>query len=228
VSLDALDRHTLPTAIANRLQSLIIEGQLGPGARLNERALCEHLKVSRTPLREAFRLLAADGLVELQPNKGAKVAVLSEKHICESFEIMEGLEALSGELACQRIKDEQVAEIKALTYEMQACYMRHDLPSYYKINRQIHDLISEAAQNTLLAGYYRHVNLRLQNLRYRSNLNPKKWDQAMREHMDMVEALEHRDSRRLAEIMRQHIKRKGEAVLELFRASRFGKAAAES
>jgi DNA-binding GntR family transcriptional regulator len=130
---------TLPFALAERLREMIIEGRLAPGARLNERVLCERLGVSRTPLREAFRVLAAEGLIELQPNRSAQVVALSEGDVRESFEVMGALEALSGELACRRITDDEIAEIKALTFEMLACHARRDLPAYYRLNRAIHD-----------------------------------------------------------------------------------------
>ncbi|SHG92417.1 GntR family transcriptional regulator [Pollutimonas bauzanensis] len=210
----AVDRRTLPTAVADRLREMIIEGQLAAGVRLNERALCDQLQVSRTPLREAFRLLAADGLVRIQPNRGAQVVALSEKDIRESFEVMGALEALSGGLACLHISDREIAEIKALTFEMQACHARRDLPAYYHVNREIHDRINAAGHNQLLSQVYKTINLRLQNLRFRSNLNHEKWDKAMQEHIDMVEALAARDGERLARIMRIHLQRKGEAVLE--------------
>jgi DNA-binding GntR family transcriptional regulator len=214
IAVQAVDRRTLPTAVADRLREMIIEGQLTAGARLNERALCDRLRVSRTPLREAFRLLAADGLVHIQPNRGAQVIALSEKDIRESFEVMGALEALSGDLACRHISDGEIAEIKALTFEMQACHARRDLPAYYHLNREIHDRINAAGHNQLLSQVYKTINLRLQNLRFRSNLNHDKWDKAMQEHADMVDALSARDGARLALIMRAHLQRKGEAVLE--------------
>src|SRR3546814_14997852 len=92
-----VDRRALPAAAGERLRELIIEGELSAGIRLNERALCERLGVSRTPLREAFRLLASEGLVEIQPNRGARVTVLSENDIRESFTVLGGLEALRSE-----------------------------------------------------------------------------------------------------------------------------------
>ncbi|NGM87606.1 GntR family transcriptional regulator [Parapusillimonas sp. SGNA-6] len=214
-----VDRRTLPTAVADRLREMIIQGELAPGTRLNERALCDRLQVSRTPLREAFRLLAADGLVQLQPNRGAQVTALSEQDVIDSFELMGALEALSGQLACERISDREITEIRALTYEMRACHARQDLPAYYHVNRQIHDRINAASHNELLVQVYRSINLRLQNLRFRSNLNHDKWDKAMQEHGDMVDALAARDGARLAEIMRGHLQRKAEAVLETLKAN---------
>jgi DNA-binding GntR family transcriptional regulator len=223
--MDINPGSTLPSAGAARLRDLIIEGDLAAGARMNERALCDRLGVSRTPLREAFRLLAADGLVQIQPNRGAQVMALSEQDIHESFEVMAGLEALSGELACQHITDHEIAEIKALTFEMQACHAREDLPTYYRINREIHDRINLAAHNQLLTQIYTTLNLRMQNLRFRSNLNHDKWDKAMREHVDMIEALASRDGAALAVIMRIHLQRKGETVLEALGLARPGSAA---
>jgi DNA-binding GntR family transcriptional regulator len=216
---DAADRPTLPASVADRLRELIIEGELAAGARLNERALCERLGVSRTPLREAFRLLSAEGLVQIQPNRGAQVVALSEDDIRESFEVMSALEALSGELACRRISDAEVAEVRALTFEMLACHARRDLPAYYRLNRAIHERINRAADNRLLEQVYSTLNLRIQNLRFRLNFDYGQWDTAARQHAEMVDALAARDSARMATILRQHLKHKGEAVLEALNLS---------
>lgn len=216
----AAGASTLAVALADRLREMIIEGELVPGTRLNERSLCERLGVSRTPLREAFRLLAAEHLVDLQPNRGAQVVSLSDDDIRESFEVMGALEALSGELACQRITPEEIAEIKALTFEMLASHARRDLPAYYRVNRAIHDRINRAAGNALLSQQYSKLNLRIQNLRFRSNFDQHKWDAAAREHAAMVDALEARDGARLGAILREHLRAKGQAVLDTRRAER--------
>src|SRR5471030_2909799 len=96
-------RQALPEAAAERLRTLIIEGELAPGARLNERELCERLGVSRTPLREAFRMLAAEGLIVQLANRGAQVVALSEDDVRQAFDVMGALEGLAGELACDRV-----------------------------------------------------------------------------------------------------------------------------
>src|SRR5664279_1603620 len=101
-------RQALPAAVADRLRTLIIEGELAPGARLNERELSERLGVSRTPLREAFRMLAADGLLVQLPNRGAQVVALSRDDVRHAFEVMASLEGLSGELAAQQVTDVDV------------------------------------------------------------------------------------------------------------------------
>ncbi|WP_431603423.1 GntR family transcriptional regulator [Bordetella petrii] len=207
------DGATLPAAIAGQLRERIVKGEFPPGVRLNERALGSLLGVSRTPLREAFRLLAADGLVRIEPNRGAQVVALSETDIREAFEVIGGLEALSCRYACERATEQEIAEIRALTYEMMASHARRDLPAYYRANREIHARISQAAHNGLLARLYETQNACIQNLRSVSNENRAKWDQAMREHIDMAEALAARDAERLAAIMRAHLQRKCDAAL---------------
>ena len=209
----APEQRTLPGVIEGRLREWIIEGVLEPGARLNERVLCEQLEVSRTPLREALRRLAHDGLCEVIPNRGAFVTRMSREAVFESFQVMGALEALSAELACARITDLEVDEIEALTFEMRACHARRDLPEYYRYNRAIHERISRAARNELLADLSQRLNLRIQNLRFRSNQVPKKWEAAVQEHVRMVELLRARDSATLAALMREHIARKADSVL---------------
>ncbi len=210
-----VDRQTLPAAIAEQLRELIIQGDLAPGARLNERQLCERMDVSRTPLREALRLLANDGLVAVVPNRGAFVAHMSPDAVRQSFEIMGALEALAAELACKHATDAEIAEIAARTFELQACHARHDLVEYYRHNREIHDAITTASRNELLHDTMRRLNLRIQNLRFRSNLDAAKWNAAVREHQRMVELLRARDGEGLARLMREHIRRKGDAVLAM-------------
>jgi len=213
-----IGHETLPAAVAGQLRDLITEGDLPPGTRLNERALGLRLGVSRTPLREAFRLLAAEGLVKLQPNRGAVVVSLSLDDIRESFDVMSCLEALSGELACRHVTDAEVAEIKALTFEMLACHARSDLPGYYRLNHAIHERINLAARNRVLTQVYRTLNLRIQNLRFRSNFDRDKWNRAATEHAAMVDALAARDAPRLATLLREHLDRKRDAVLDALRA----------
>ncbi|MBC5766544.1 GntR family transcriptional regulator [Ramlibacter albus] len=215
----AIPRANLHEQAAVRLRQMIVEGRIAPGAKLNERELCEVLDVSRTPLREAIKMLAAEGLVELVPNRGAIAVQLSEEDVRHTFEVMGGLEALSGELAAQRITDEELAEIKAMHFEMLAAYTRRDLSNYYRINAQIHRAINAAAKNPVLAATYDRVNARLQALRFRSNQDEEKWKSAMKEHEQMVDALSRRDAKALREVLASHLMNKLTVVLELLRSA---------
>jgi len=207
-------RSTLPEAAAERLRTLIIEGTLAPGTRLNERELSEQLGVSRTPLREAFRMLAGDGLLTQLPNRGAQVVALSAEDARHAFDVMGALEGLAGELAATRVTDADIETLRALQAEMEAAHARRDLPAYYRINRAIHDRLNAIAGNPILGHTYRTLNTRLHALRFRSNLNPAKWDQAVAEHRGMIAALAARDGAALRDILIKHLRAKQQAVLE--------------
>lgn len=207
-------RSTLPEAAADRLRTLIIEGELAPGARLNERELSERLGVSRTPLREAFRMLAADGLLVQLPNRGAQVVSLSREDVRHAFEVMASLEGLAGELAAARVTDADLAELRAMQAEMEQAHARHDLPTYYRVNRAIHDRINAIAGNPILTHSFRTLNARLHALRFRSNLVRAKWDHAVAEHREMIEALAARNGERLRDLLVRHLRTKQRTVLE--------------
>ena len=214
----SIPRAALHEQVAYRLRELLVEGAIAPGAKLNERELALQLNVSRTPLREAIKMLAAEGLVELLPNRGAVAVSLSEQDVRNTFEVMAGLEGLSGELAAQRITDEQLTEIKALHFEMLAAHARRDLSAYYRINAQIHRAINTAANNAILTLTYSQVNTRLQALRFRSNQDEAKWSRAVAEHGQMIEALSKRDGAALKAVLVQHLQHKRDVVIEQIRA----------
>jgi DNA-binding GntR family transcriptional regulator len=211
-------RKVLHEQVAVRLRQRIVEGLIAPGAKLNERALSEHLQVSRTPLREAIKMLAAEGLVLLLPNRGAVVAQLSAQDVVDTFEVIAGLEGQSGELAAQRIDAAELAEVRALHFEMLAAHARRDLPTYYRLNAAIHNQINAAARNPVLTQTYRTINARLQALRFRSNFDEAKWNRAVREHDQMIEALAARDAQGLRALLIGHLEHKRDAVLDLMHA----------
>ncbi len=213
----SIRRAALHEQVAQRLRQMLVEGRIAPGAKLNERELAQVLQVSRTPLREAIKMLAAEGLVELLPNRGAIAVSLSETDVRHTFEVMAGLEALSGELAAQRITDEELAEIRAMQFEMMAAFTRRDLSNYYRINAAIHSAINAAAKNPVLSATYNQVNARLQALRFRSNLDGEKWDRAAHEHEQMIDALATRNSAAMRDVLLRHLFEKRDVVLAQLR-----------
>lgn len=209
-----LDRRTLHDRLVARLRDLIVEGELAPGARVPERALCERFAVSRTPLREAFKVLASEGLILLQPNRGATVARLTLADLDEMFPVMGALEALAGELAAARISEEGLAEVRALHYQMVLHWRRGELGPYFKLNQRIHEKILEAAGNPTLAQMYRGLAGRIRRARYLANMSPRRWAQAVDEHERILEALARRDGPALGAILRGHLENKCETVKE--------------
>jgi len=202
---------------AARLRTMLVEGHIAPGAKLNERALAEALHVSRTPLREAIKMLASEGLVDLLPNRGAVAVKLTEADVGHSFELLAELEGLAGELAAQRITDTARDELRAKHYEMLACHARRDLSGYYRLNALIHAGINAAAANPVLASTYRQTNARVQSLRFRTNQDDAKWQRAVAEHSQMLQALDARDGPALRSLLRAHLLHKRDAVMELMR-----------
>jgi len=211
----SIPRQILHQEVATRLRQRIVEGHIAPGAKLNERELSAALEVSRTPLREAIKMLAAEGLVELLPNRGAVAAQLNRQDVVDTFEVIAGLEGQSGELAAQRITAPELAEIRALHYEMLAAHTRRDLSTYYRLNARIHECINVAARNPVLTHTYRTVNARLQALRFRSNFDERKWKRAVQEHEEMVARLAAHDALGLRALLVTHLEHKRDAVLDL-------------
>jgi DNA-binding GntR family transcriptional regulator len=205
-------RVNLHDTVVGRLRGLIVEGTLAPGARVAERQLCESLGISRTPLREALKVLASEGLVELLPNRGARVARLDERDIEDMFQVMGALEALAGTLACMHISETELAEIAALHYEMLAQYTRRLLPEYFRLNQAIHAAIVAAARNPILAATYQSLAGRIRRARYLANLSEERWRHAVEEHEAILQALQARDGARLARLLADHLHNKS-AVL---------------
>lgn len=219
-------RMSLHDEVVQRLRDMIVEGVLLPGERVPERVLCERFGISRTPLREALKVLASEGLVELAPNRGAAVARLTAADVDEVFPVMGALEALSGELACARITESQLAEIRALHFQMALHHRRGELPDYFALNQRIHEKILEAAGNPTLAAIYRGLAGRVRRARYMANMSQERWDRAMAEHDGILKALESRDGPRLALLLKEHLKNKCETVKEALAAHADGVPAA--
>jgi DNA-binding GntR family transcriptional regulator len=188
-----ITRGALHDQVTQRLRTLLVEGRIAPGAKLNERELCAALHVSRTPLREAIKSLAAEGLVDLLPNRGAVAVKLNEADVAHAFEVLAALEGLSGERAAERATDAEIAEVQALHFEMRACHARQDLSGYYRLNARIHAAINAAARNPVLEQTYAHLNAR-------------------------VQALAARDGAALREVLVQHLQHKRDTVLQLMRS----------
>jgi DNA-binding GntR family transcriptional regulator len=200
--------------VVARLRHMLTEGEIPPGSRIPERELCDTLGISRTPLREALKVLGADGLVVLLPNRGSRAAKLTRKDVKELFEVCEALEATAGELAGQRISDGQLGEIAALQVMMVQHYEARDLLSYYRCNRQIHEAIVRAADNAVLAGLYESVSGRIRRARFITPMTEEHWALAIQEHEGILNALQRRDGGGLAHILRNHLRRKREEVVQ--------------
>lgn len=229
IAESATDRAeaSLHGEVLSRLRDYVVEGNLADGARIPERQLCERFGISRTPLREALKVLAAEGLVELLPNRGARVRQLSEHDLTELFDLMGGLESLAGRLACEVIRDEEIAEIERLHYEMYGHYLHRDMHNYFLLNQRIHERIVAASRNEALQSAYANVAGRIRRVRYSANFarQRQRWEEAMREHEAILDALRRRAASELADILFHHLRNKRTAAAEHLAEAQDGAAA---
>ena len=155
-------RHNLHDAIVSRVRDMIIEGTLAPGTRIHEGHLGQELGVSRTPLREALKYLASEGLLELSPGRGAVVRKFLAKDVKDSLIVLANLESLAGELACKNASDEDIAQIRKMHDEMIQHYAARNRLVYFKLNQSIHSAILRASDNSALADVHGVLQARLQ------------------------------------------------------------------
>jgi len=203
-----ISRPLLLDEVVRRLREMIIEGALMPGSRVPERKLCTQLGISRTPLREAFRVLAGEGLIDVQPHRGATVCKLDTTEVDHIFQVMEALEALAGELACDEVPEAEIAAIRELHEKMMASYKRRQKAAFFKLNQQIHERIMRAAGNPVLARIYEGLSGQMRRARYMALNTDAQWEQAVMEHEGIMTALEARDKQALGHMLRLHLRNK--------------------
>ncbi len=207
-----IDRRTLSQRLAEDVREMIFDGALAPGQRLQEADLATHFGVSRTPLREALKALSAEGLVEIEANKGARVSRLSIEELAETFPVMGALEALAGELAAVNARDDEIRDLRALHGEIVRHYQARDLKAYFAANQRFHENLLAAAHNATLSDHYHRLAGRVRRARYQANLSARRWAQSVSEHEEIIAALEARDGALLAQVLRAHIDHKFETV----------------
>lgn len=207
-------RTGLHEQAAKKLRTLIVRGDLLPGAPLLEVNLSEALGISRTPLREALKQLAAEGLVELRLNRGAVVAPLRREELTELFEAVSGIERCAAELAAQRMTTSDVERLEALQRRIERHHDRGELRAYFEINQQIHSTIVDFARNSVLKASHEALLARAERARFFALSAHGRWDESVREHRQILAALKARDAERAGRLLGQHVRRTGETVAE--------------
>lgn len=198
-------RRTLHDEVVNSLRDMIIEGKLAPGDRVNEVQIGALLGVSRTPLREAIKTLASEGLVEMAPAKGAIVRRFSERDLRQILEVLKAIEQLGARLTCSVGSDVAIREITDIHQRMMKLYRSGNRLEYFKLNQRIHTALVEASGNAVLAETHTMLQSRIKRMRYVGNESPDKWAGAVSEHEQMITALNARDGDALAEVVGRHL-----------------------
>ncbi|MFA6968127.1 GntR family transcriptional regulator [Bosea sp. (in: a-proteobacteria)] len=200
-----ITRRTLHDEVLERLRDMIIEARLAPGQRINEGLVGAQLGVSRTPLREAIKTLASEGLVEILPAKGAIVRKFSARDLADILEVLKTLEQLGGRIACEQASDATIEAIHAMHRQMMALYETRSRLEYFKLNQDIHSAIVAASDNAALMEMHATLQARIKRLRFVGNEGPAKWAGAVAEHEEMMAALLKRDAAELSAIIGVHM-----------------------
>jgi len=211
-----IQRRPLHDELVQRLREMIMEGQLAPAEKISEVALTSYFAVSRTPLREALKVLVSEGLLGHTHNRGFVVNAVTRQDLEEVFPILGSLEALAGETACREMSDGEIAAVRDLHVEMVGHYEAGDLANYFRCNQAIHEAILSGSRNATLIGIYEGLSGRVRRARYVANLSAERWKRAVDEHEAILHALERRDAGMIARLLRDHLEHKLDAVRPRF------------
>ena len=198
-----------PTAlyqeVAERLRERIFAHELTPGTWVDEQALAEQYGISRTPLREALKVLASEGLVILKPRRGCYVTEISERDLDEVFSIMALLEGECVRIMVERASDAQLDELKAIHAELERAAAARDINGFFEANQAFHRSIQEFADNRWLLQVIEDLRKVIKLSRHHSLFSEGRLAQSLAEHRDILQALLARDAARAETLMRAHI-----------------------
>ncbi|MDK3074996.1 GntR family transcriptional regulator [Sedimentitalea sp. JM2-8] len=211
----AISRVPLHEQVADEIRHMIVSGELPPGEKIRVSELAEDLDVSLTPLREALKILDKDGLVELMTNRGARVSEISVEGTRSLFEVNSRIEALAAELAASRITEREMQTLEELHARMRDRHEAGDLPDYFDLNRQIHDLVVEAAKNPELARIRTGLAFHVERARFLSVASEGHRGKSMQDHERLMAALRLRDAAAAHDVWREHLERAGNETCRL-------------
>lgn len=222
LSMENYQYMPLRDVVFHTLREAILHGDLKPGERLMEIKLASRLGVSRTPIREAIRMLELEGLVLMVPRKGAQVAQITEKDLRDVLEVRMGLEELAVKFACERITEEQLVRLYEASREFEEAVNtvgEEDITVLAEADVKFHDRIYEATGNQRLIQLLN--NLREQMYRYRIEyLKDVEIRQSLiREHDTICDALKHRDFEKACSYTVTHISRQQDTIMKMMKQS---------
>lgn len=206
-------RPSLHQQIVEDVRTRLLDGSIPPGTRIPETALCGELDISRTPLREALKVLASEGLVELLPHRGAIATDVSVEETQDVFDVLVILERRIGELAAAAADEDTVDFIEGLHLRMLEFHQRRRRADYFRLNQQIHVALSELAGNDVLSDVYFALMQRAMRARFLANMSDGRWDESMEEHEAIMAALRKADGKALPALLAEHARLTGEAVI---------------
>ena len=210
----------LRDVVFNTLRQAILTGELKPGERLMEIHLANRLGVSRTPIREAIRKLELEGLVTMIPRRGAEVAQITEKSLQDVMEVRRALDALSVELACERITEKELQQLKDACEHFESATETKDPRKIAQADVALHDIIVEAARNQRLVQMVNNLSQQMYRYRFEYIKDESKHQQLIEEHRIIFESLLHKDKKTAAATAKLHIDNQEASIMEQIRLER--------
>ena len=217
LTLQMDDYLPLRDVVFNTLREAILKGELKPGERLMEMHLATKLGVSRTPIREAIRMLEHEGLAVTIPRKGAQVAKMTEKDLQDVLEVRDALDALAVVCACRRMTDAQFVELKEAMKAFEDATKTDDIRKIVETDEAFHDVIYASAANPKLENIINSAREQMYRYRYEYVKNPSVYTQLISEHKQIIEGFDRRDEEYLKGIMHVHLTNQINAVREVIR-----------
>ncbi|MBR9857361.1 MAG: GntR family transcriptional regulator, partial [Gammaproteobacteria bacterium] len=190
---------------ADCVRTMIIEGELKEGQRIHEPELCQQLDISRTPLREALKVLHSEGLVTIEPNRGAWVATITPEEIREHFEIISSLERRAAELTAVKVSESDLARLSKLQDKLERHYQARERNEYFETNQHIHRLIIELAGNDTLTQLHHQLMNRVSRGRYLAIGMQHRWEESVEEHRALLDALRDHNAELAGRILAEHV-----------------------
>lgn len=209
-----IERRPLHNEIVPVLRQEIVSAKWTPGQRLPEALLCERFGVSRTPLRDALKALAAEGLVELSHNSGAVVTSPSQEDIEDKFEVLELVECHAIREACAKASDAELRRIAKLHKQMGEAFARRDMDRNYRLNNEVHAAIVMASHNSTLADIHANLWRHIERLRYLSLVHEDLSVDSWSEHDKIVSFLVERKGAAAHAALRTHLRRVARKISE--------------
>lgn len=207
-----LEHRTLHEQVTETVRRMIMDGRLPEGQRINEVELAAELGVSRTPLRETLRVLSTEGMVELIPRRGAFVPIVSLSEAMDMLEVMSVLEGLSARLATGRCTKRDLHRLFNLHERLERTAAEGDVEQYFRYNEQFHELMQDAARNTLLTETLTMVRRKVRRFRFQSLQAPGRLRDSIAEHRLLLRALKERAPDEAEGLMRAHLLNQRDAL----------------
>ena len=216
-SLDAASYLPLRDEVFFTLRDRILKGELSPGDRLMEIPLAEKLGVSRTPVREAIRLLEREGLAITIPRRGAQVARMTEKDLSDVLEVREALDELAAEKACKNMNDEIIEKLSAAMDEFKRAARSGDIKVIVEADEAFHHIIYEAADNPRLLSIVDNLKEQMYRFRFEYIRGEESYDTLISEHLSIIEGLKKKDVDFVKKMMHTHLQNQIEAVRQIIK-----------